>query len=40
MVDSKNFCQHMLIYYSLLLPQYNLNAIMFRIQLPIVQKFN
>jgi hypothetical protein len=33
MVDSKNFYQHMLVYYSLLLPQHNLDSIMFMIQL-------
>jgi hypothetical protein len=30
----------MFIYYFILLPQHNLDSIMFRIQLPIVQKFN
>ncbi len=40
MADSKNFYQHMFVYYSLLLPQHNLDFIMFKIQLPVVQKFN
>jgi hypothetical protein len=40
MVDAKNFYQDMFIYYSLLIPQHNLNYVMFRIQLPIVHKFN
>jgi hypothetical protein len=40
MANSKFFCQHMLIYYFLLLPQHNFDYIMFRIQLPVVQKFN
>ncbi len=40
MADSKNFCQQMVVYYFLLLPQHNLDFIMFRIQLLVIQKFN
>jgi hypothetical protein len=35
-----NFCLHMLIYYSVFLPQHNFNSTMFKIQLLVIQKFD
>jgi hypothetical protein len=36
----KNLCQQMFVYNSLLFSQHDFDSIMFRIQLPIAQKFN
>jgi hypothetical protein len=40
MENFKNFYQNMFVYYSLLIPQHNLDFVMLTIQLPIVHKFN
>jgi hypothetical protein len=40
MANLKNFCQQMLVYNSMFIPKKNLDFVMFKIQLPIVQKSN